>query len=601
MFDLEYELKNLPHSPGVYLMKNHNDEVIYVGKAVSLKNRVRQYFKNKNHPPKVEAMVKAVSYFEYIMTDSEVESLILECNLIKKYRPRYNILLRDDKTYPYIKITVNEDFPRILKVRNVLKDNAKYLGPYPNVFAVNSAIEYIKNTYPIRSCNIDILRAIEKNMRPCLNYHIKKCIGPCTGKVDKKAYIKMIDEIVLFLSGKSEDFITVLKSEMEKCASNLDFENAAIYRDKINGLQEMLQKQKITYSDEKLNQDIISISKNENIAVIVIFYLREGKVLGKEHYILEGIAQVDDGELLASFMKQFYVNQVYIPNEILVQEEIEELQLMEEFLSQKKGKKVSIKLPKRGDKKDLVLMVEKNAQMELSKIINTEKNTDEKRSALLLELKEMLELKALPSRIECFDISNIQGVDSVGAMVVFTNGKKDNKEYRRYKIRSVEGPNDYASMEEVISRRLKKDKHPDLILLDGGLGHVTTVERVIKEYNLNIPVWGVYKDDKHRTEGLISSEKQIKMVKTSPIYRFVAAIQEEVHRYAISYHRSLRDKKMVKSILDDIPNVGKVSKEKLLLHFKSIDNIKTSSLEELEKVVNKKAASSIIHFFREDC
>ena len=601
MFDIQDQLKKLPAEPGVYLMKDEHDKIIYVGKAISLKKRVRQYFQSsKNHSSKVKSMVKNIKSFEYIITDSELEALILECNLIKKYRPKYNVLLRDDKTYPYIKVTVNEDFPRVLKVRKVLRDKAKYFGPYTNVEAVNDTLEVIRNIYPIRTCNVDIDRAIKNNMRPCLNHHIKRCVGPCTGNVSKEEYNKMIEEIILFLSGKEEKLIEILKEKMNKCSMEFNFEEAAIYRDKIINLQEMMQKQKIDISTDDINQDIIAMAYNDEEACVQAFFIRHGKIVGREHFILEGTKDSSKESILGSFVKQFYMNAEYIPKEIIIESEIEDQVVMQEWLSNIKGQKVSIRVPQKGDKKSLIAMVKKNAMEYLEKFSNLNKRKYERSEGALIELADILGLKEPPRRIESYDISNIQGVDSIGAMVVFTNGLKDKKEYRRYKIKTVEGPNDYDSMAEILDRRLQKGDFPDLILLDGGKGQVSAVQKVFDKYGIDIPLWGMYKDDKHRTKGLICATKEIELDKTSNLYRFVASIQDEVHNYAISYHRSLRNKSLTKSTLDNIPGVGEKRKKALLSHFKSIEDIKNASVDELSQIdgLNKSVAENIYDYFR---
>lgn len=601
MFDIQEQLKKLPSEPGVYLMKDENDKVIYVGKAISLKNRVRQYFQSsKNHTSKVKSMVKNIYKFEYIITDSELEALILECSLIKEYRPKYNVLLRDDKTYPYIKVTVNEDFPRVLKVRQVIKDKAKYFGPYTNTTAVNDTLEIIRNIYPIRTCNIDIERAIKNKVRPCLNKHIKKCVGPCTGEVSKEEYSKMIEEIILFLSGKEEHLIDLLKEKMNKCAMEFNFEDAAMYRDKIKSLEEMTQKQKIDSITSDLNQDIIAMARAHDEACVQVFFIRNGKIVGREHYILEGVIDSTRESILSSFVKQFYMAQDYIPKEILIESDIEDSFILEEWLSDKKGQKVFIRVPQKGEKKNLIEMVRKNAVEYLEKFSNMNKLKYQKSIGALEELKNIIGLEKIPRRIESFDISNIQGVDSIGSMVVFTDGKKDKKEYRRYKIKTVIGPNDYDSMTEIVERRIKYGDLPDLILLDGGKGQVSSVKRVLNKHNVEIPLWGMYKDDKHRTKGLISQEKEIELDKTSNLYRFVASIQEEVHNYAISYHRSLRNKTLTKSILDDIQGIGEKRKKALLSHFKNIDEIKNATMDELLEVegMNKTSAENVYNFFK---
>ena len=601
LFDIQEHLKQLPAEPGVYLMKDSFDNIIYVGKAISLKNRVRQYFQSsKNHPSKVKSMVKNISKFEYIITDSELEALILECNLIKQYRPKYNVLLRDDKTYPYIKVTTNEDYPRVLKVRRVLKDKAKYFGPYTNTTAVNDTLEIIRNTYPIRTCNIDIEKAIKNKVRPCLNLHIKQCMGPCTGDISKDEYNKMIEEIILFLSGKEEKLIEILKEKMNKCSIEFNFEDAAMYRDKIKSLEDMMQKQKIDATSVDLNQDVIAMARAHDEACVQVFFVRNGKIVGREHFMLEGVMDSSRASILGSFVKQFYMEQEYIPKELIIEDEIEDSFILEEWLSSKKGQKVTIRVPQKGEKKNLVDMVYKNAVEYLEKFSDMNKRKYEKSIGALEELRQILGLENIPKRIESFDISNIQGVDSIGSMVVFTNGRKDKKEYRRYKIKTVIGPNDYDSMAEIVERRLKYGNFPDVMLLDGGKGQVSSVKKILDKYGVEIPLWGMYKDDKHRTKGLISQEKEIELDKTTNLYRFVASIQEEVHNYAITYHRSLRNKSLTKSVLDDIQGIGEKRKKALLNHFKDIEAIKNATFEELLEVegMNKASSESVYNFFK---
>ncbi|CCL09610.1 excinuclease ABC subunit UvrC [Clostridioides difficile] len=603
MFDIQEHLKKLPSEPGVYLMKDKYDHIIYVGKAISLKNRVRQYFQSsKNHTSKVKSMVKNIYKFEYIITDSELEALILECNLIKRYRPKYNVVLRDDKTYPYIKVTTNEDYPRILKVRRVLKDKAKYFGPYTNISAVNDTLELISSTYPIRSCKIDIDKAIKNKTRPCLNLHINKCLGPCTGNVSKEEYGKMIEEIIMCLSGKEEKLMELLKEKMNESSMNFRFEEAAVYRDKIKSLEEMIQKQKIDATVSDLNQDVVAMARAHNEACVQVFFIRNGKIVGREHFILEGVMDSPRASILSSFVKQFYNEQEYIPKELIIEDEIEDSSILEEWLSSKKGQKVTIRVPQKGEKKSLVEMVRKNAVEYLEKFSDMNKRKYEKSIGALEELKQILNLEKLPIRIEAYDISNIQGVDSIGSMVVYTNAKKDKKEYRRYKIKTVIGPNDYDSMAEIVDRRLKHGNLPDLILLDGGKGQVSAVKKVLELNDVDIPLWGMYKDDKHRTKGLICKEKEIELDKTTNLYRFIASIQEEVHNYAITYHRSLRNKALTKSILDDIQGIGEKRKKSLLNHFKDVDAIKKATMEELLEVdgMNKSIADNVYNFFRKE-
>ncbi|MFA8994626.1 excinuclease ABC subunit UvrC [Clostridioides difficile] len=603
MFDIQEHLKKLPSEPGVYLMKDKYDHIIYVGKAISLKNRVRQYFQSsKNHTSKVKSMVKNIYKFEYIITDSELEALILECNLIKRYRPKYNVVLRDDKTYPYIKVTTNEDYPRILKVRRVLKDKANYFGPYTNITAVNDTLELISSTYPIRSCKIDIDKAIKNKTRPCLNLHINKCLGPCTGNVSKEEYGKMIEEIIMCLSGKEEKLMELLKEKMNESSMNFRFEEAAVYRDKIKSLEEMIQKQKIDATVSDLNQDVVAMARAHNEACVQVFFIRNGKIVGREHFILEGVMDSPRASILSSFVKQFYNEQEYIPKELIIEDEIEDSSILEEWLSSKKGQKVTIRVPQKGEKKSLVEMVRKNAVEYLEKFSDMNKRKYEKSIGALEELKQILNLEKLPIRIEAYDISNIQGVDSIGSMVVYTNAKKDKKEYRRYKIKTVIGPNDYDSMAEIVDRRLKHGNLPDLILLDGGKGQVSAVKKVLELNDVDIPLWGMYKDDKHRTKGLICKEKEIELDKTTNLYRFIASIQEEVHNYAITYHRSLRNKALTKSILDDIQGIGEKRKKSLLNHFKDVDAIKKATMEELLEVdgMNKSIADNVYNFFRKE-
>ncbi|HBE9269298.1 TPA: excinuclease ABC subunit UvrC [Clostridioides difficile] len=605
MFDIQEHLKKLPSEPGVYLMKDKYDHIIYVGKAISLKNRVRQYFQSsKNHTSKVKSMVKNIYKFEYIITDSELEALILECNLIKRYRPKYNVVLRDDKTYPYIKVTTNEDYPRILKVRRVLKDKAKYFGPYTNITAVNDTLELISSTYPIRSCKIDIDKAIKNKTRPCLNLHINKCLGPCTGNVSKEEYGKMIEEIIMCLSGKEEKLMELLKEKMNESSMNFRFEEAAVYRDKIKSLEEMIQKQKIDATVSDLNQDVVAMARAHNEACVQVFFIRNGKIVGREHFILEGVMDSPRASILSSFVKQFYNEQEYIPKELIIEDEIEDSSILEEWLSSKKGQKVTIRVPQKGEKKSLVEMVRKNAVEYLEKFSDMNKRKYEKSIGALEELKQILNLEKLPIRIEAYDISNIQGVDSIGSMVVYTNAKKDKKEYRRYKIKTVIGPNDYDSMAEIVDRRLKHGNLPDLILLDGGKGQVSAVKKVLELNDVDIPLWGMYKDDKHRTKGLICKEKEIELEldKTTNLYRFIASIQEEVHNYAITYHRSLRNKALTKSILDDIQGIGEKRKKSLLNHFKDVEAIKKATMEELLEVdgMNKSIADNVYNFFRKE-
>lgn len=620
MFDLKEQLKILPDKPGVYLMKNKENEIIYVGKAISLKNRVRQYFQSsKNQPIKVRAMVENITSFEYIITDSELEALILECNLIKENRPKYNILLRDDKTYPYIKVTMKEDYPRIIKTRRFVKDGGEYFGPFTNVTALNETLGILHQLFPIRTCKRNIARSIEKKERPCLNFHIKKCLGPCTGKVDKEEYMQMIQEILLFLRGRKDELMIKIEEKMKKAAENLDYEGAAIYRDQLSALSSIIEKQKIVSTNE-VDQDIIAVAKGEGESWVQVFFIRKGKIIQRQHFTLSTHEEEGIGEILSSFVKQYYNNMTFIPKEILLEKELEDTVLIEDWLTSKRGNKVSIRVPQRGEKKKLVDMVKKNAVSMMQEANEIKRIKKEAKERLMEELQQLLELEIPPYRIEAFDISNIQGVESVGSMVVFEDGKPKNKDYRRFKIKTVKGANDYASIEEIILRRFKRGLietkniiegssaidegkfsiFPDVIMVDGGLGQINSVESSLKLLDLDIPVCGMVKDDRHRTRGLIYKNKELAIEKNSNILRFIAKVQEEAHRFAINYHRSLRKDRNLYSILQEIPGIGEKRRGILMRHFKDINKIKEATIEELLEVegLNKKLAENIYEFFR---
>lgn len=580
-------------------MKNKDKKIIYVGKAVSLKNRVRQYFQSQaNMQAKVRAMVSHIDEFEYIVTDSEMEALILENNLIKEYKPPYNILLRDDKTYPYIKITIFEDYPRVLKTRRIEKDGAKYFGPYSNAFIVNDIIDMIHSTFPIRTCKRNIQKSIEKKERACLNYYIKTCIAPCLGIVNKQDYALMINEIIEFLESKNDKLIDNLKEKMYIASKNQDYEKAIIYRDKIKGMQEMLEKQKIV-STNLADRDFLAIKQSENISCIFMFFVRGGKVVGTENFIFEKENNGSKEDIISSFLKQYYINAGYIPKEIYINQSFDDLDILSKVLTQKKGSLVNIKIPQKGDKKDMIELVSQNAFETIARREAVKKSEIQKTLELSSELKELLNLDIDVRKIESYDISNIQGVDSVGGQVVFIDGKKSPKLYRRYKIKTVEGANDYASMEEIISRRIKHEDLPDLILLDGGKGQVSVIRKLFERENINIPVFGMYKDDRHKTMGLCSDKELFELKKQTRLYTFISSIQEEVHRFAIDYHKSLRDKKINSSILDNIKGVGNKRKISLLSHFSNIDEIKKASIEDLLKVdkIDKKTATLIYEHF----
>ena len=618
MFDFQHQLKILPDKPGVYIMKNSLGEVIYVGKAKVLKNRVRQYFQNsKNHSEKVRAMAKNIAEFEYIVTDSEMEALILECNLIKKYSPRYNIALKDDKFYPFIKITTNEDFPRVYVTRNFAKDGNRYFGPYTNGTAVYEVMGLIKKLFPLRTCKKAIVEGGEPT-RACLNYHINLCKAPCAGYISKAEYWEMIDEIINILNGTDTSIIKKLKLEMEKAAEELEFEKAAKIRDRILAIELISEKQKM-FTVKEGDEDFIDLYTDEKDGCAQVFFVREGKVTGREHFMIENISDDPVKEVISSFIASFYGGTAQIPKTIYVPEEIEDQELIEKFLTEKRGSKVWIKVPKKGDKKNLLDMVRNNAKIMLDQF--KEKMVEEKElnKSALTELADVLGLDSLPVRIEAYDISNIQGVDSVGTMVVFENGKAKNSDYRRFKIKSVKGPNDYESMREILSRRFShgleevnkiKERNleyskgkfcifPDLIMMDGGKGQVNIALEVLKDFGIEIPVCGLVKDDKHRTRGIIFNNEEILIRRGSGLMNLITRVQDEVHRYAITYHRSLRDKRTLHSILEDIPRIGEKRRRNLLMKFGSIDNIKKASMEELLDTpgIDKRAAESIKQYF----
>lgn len=617
MFDFEYHLKNLPSKPGVYLMKNSLGEVIYVGKAKILKNRVKSYFQNsKNHSEKVRVMVKHIAEFEYIVTDSEMEALILECNLIKKYSPRYNILLKDDKFYPFIKITVNDDFPRVFVTRNYSKDGSKYFGPYTNGTAVYETINLINKIFPLRTCKLLIKEGGEL-VRPCLNYHIKKCFGPCGGYINKEEYGKMIKDVIDILSGKDTTVLKVLQSEMEEASMNLEFEKAADLRDKILAIEAIVEKQKIFKTMEG-DEDFINIYRDEKDSCVQVFFSRDGKILGREHFIFENTAEDSIEEILEEFITSFYGGTAKVPRTIYVPA-LSNVELVEEYLTIKRGAKVWIKVPQKGQKREMLEMVKNNAQITLEKFKDKYLRDKEINKIALEELQELLDLEIWPSRIEAYDISNIQGVDSVGSMIVFEEGRSKNSDYRRFRIKTVKGANDYDSMREILTRRFshgleevkaiqesklqfsagKFSNFPDLIMMDGGKGQINIALEVLRDLNINIPVCGLVKDDKHATRGIIYNNEELIINRSSNLMQLIRRIQDEVHRFAITYHRSLRDKRTLHSVLDDIPNVGEKRRRALLMKFGSVDNIKSATLEQLLETpsINNKAAESIYQYF----
>lgn len=609
--ELKDKLKELPDKPGVYIMRDVNGEIIYVGKAISLKNRVRQYFdNNKNKGAKVLAMVSHIVDFEYIIVQNEVEALILESNLIKKNRPKYNIVLRDDKQYPYIKIN-KEKFPRIQKVRQVAKDGADYFGPYPDAYAVNNAIDLFHVYYPFRTCNLNFDKGQSLD-RPCLNYFINRCNGPCIGKEDEKRYMENIDDVRRFLDKKDRVIPDKILDKMNEESEKLNFEMAAKYRDYYRALSIISERQYVTETTGD-DMDIIAFSKGTSIIVVQVFFMRKGHIVDREHFIIKNDYAEKDSEIISSFMKQFYLDLIFIPKEIIVDHLPDELDSIAEYLSQKKGSKVSIHQPKLGKKFELVTMASRNAH---DMRIKHEKRIDKKernKSSGINQLKEVLNLDKI-NRIEAFDISNTSGVQSVGSMVVFENGIANPKEYRKFKIKTIEGPDDYGSLKEVLTRRLtnaKKEiakgsthtgfgKLPDLILMDGGKGQVSIAKEVFKEMDMEIEVAGLVKDNKHTTRGIIYNNEEVPISRNDPVYKLIYEIQEEAHRFAINYHRSLMRKTMKKSELDEIKGVGKKTKANLYKHFKTLSNIKKASVEELMEVplVGKESALEIYKYFR---
>ncbi|MDD7463739.1 MAG: excinuclease ABC subunit UvrC [Anaerococcus sp.] len=603
------KLQSLPDLPGVYIMKNAQDEIIYVGKAINLKNRVRQYFdNNKNKGRKVLAMVSHIENFEYIIVENEVEALVLESNLIKKNRPRYNIVLRDDKQYPYIKIS-REKFPRIKKVRNVAKDKAYYYGPYPDAYAVNDAIELFHSLYPIRTCNLNFDKG-QRLDRPCLNYYIKRCNAPCIDNENEKLYMKNIGKVKDFLENKSDEIPNRVLEIMNEASKNLDFEKAAKYRDFYRALSVIMAKQKVTNTKAE-DYDIIAMSKGISFVCMQVFLMRDGKLVDRQHFIMKDIYREDKADIMSTFLKQYYLDIMYIPKEILLQVEPFDYHAINEFINQKKEGKVKISIPKLGRKKELVDMAYKNANEMIIKYEDRIDRRERKKNAGLKGLQKLLNISNL-SRIECFDISNTSGVMSVGSMVVFEDGKPNPKEYRKFRINTVEGPDDYASHREVLTRRLKRadtDKGkmktgfvnlPNLILMDGGKGQVSVAKEVVAKSGHLIEVAGLVKDDKHTTRAIIYNNEEIPIKKSDPVYKFIYQIQEEAHRFAINYHRKLMEKSMKKSELDNIKGVGEKTKKNLYQHFKTITNMKKASVEELMEVplIGRKQALEIYKYFR---
>ena len=612
MFLIEEELKKLPGKPGVYIMHGENDEIIYVGKAVSLKNRVRQYFQSsRNKGAKIEQMVTHITRFEYIVTDSELEALVLECNLIKEHRPKYNTMLKDDKTYPFIKVTVNEPYPRVLFSRTMKKDKAKYFGPYTSSTAVKDVIELVRKIYMVRSCNRNLPRDCGKD-RPCLYYHMKQCTAPCQGNVSEEAYKQNIGQVLHFLNGNFQETIDQLTEKMMAASEDMHFEDAAGYRDLINSIRRIGERQKITTYGEE-DRDIIAVAMDESEdlreqdAVVQVFFMRGGRLIGRDHFFLRVARGDTKAQVLSSFLKQFYAGTPFIPAEIMMQTEIEDGEIIEDWLSARRKQRVHIRVPKKGTKEKLVELAKENAWMVLSKDRERIKREEGRTIGAVNEIEDWLGLKDIV-RMEAYDISNISGFESVGSMVVYEKGKPKRSDYRKFKIKWVQGPNDYASMEEVLTRRFTHESKgeydsfsilPDLILMDGGRGQVNIARKVLGELGIDIPVCGMVKDDNHRTRGVYFNNVEIPIDTSGEGFHLVTRIQDEAHRFAIEYHRSLRSKEQVHSVLDDIPGIGETRRKALMRRFRSIENIRDASVEELSQTesMNVQSAEAVYQFF----
>lgn len=613
MFVIEEELKKLPAKPGVYLMHDEKDEIIYVGKAISLKNRVRQYFQSsRNKGVKIEQMVTHIRRFEYIVTDSELEALVLECNLIKEHRPKYNTMLMDDKTYPFIKVTVQEPFPRIMMVRKQAKDRAKYFGPFTSSQAVKDIIDMVRKLYHLRSCSRNLPRDIGKE-RPCLYYHIKQCDAPCQGYISSEQYRESIDEVVRFLSGHYEGILKELDEKMQEASENMEFEKAIEYRDLIRSVKTISEKQKITDAG-KLGEDrdVLALAREESDAVVQVFFIRGGKLIGRDHFYVKTDPDESKAEILSSFIKQFYAGTPYIPRELLLPYELEEEELLAEWLTKRRGHKVTFTVPKKGEKERLCELARKNAAMVLAKDKERLIRETGRTVGALRELEKIIGISGV-RRMEAFDISNTNGFASVGSMVVYEDGKPKRSDYRKFRIKGVEGADDYASMREVLTRRFMhglKEKEegkefgsftvfPDLILMDGGKGQVHIAEEVLQELEIQIPVCGMVKDDRHRTRGLYYHDEELPIEADSEAFKLITRVQDEAHRFAIEFHRKLRGQSQVHSILDDIPGVGPKRRKDLMKHFQNLEAIKNADIEELKKLpsMNEKSAIDVYNFF----
>lgn len=607
MFDIEEELKKLPSSPGVYLMHDAQDAIIYVGKAINLKNRVRQYFQSsRNKGPKIEKMVTKIQRFEYIVTDSELEALILECNLIKEHRPRYNTMLTDDKSYPFIKVTLGEDYPRVLFARQMKKDKSRYYGPYTSSGAVKDSIDLVNKVFGLRTCN----RSLPKDMgkeRPCLYHHIHQCAAPCQGYISKEDYRERVKGAMDFLNGNFRKAIAELEEKMQKASEELKFEEAMEYRDLIMNIKRIGERQKITGSDGE-DKDIIAVEMDNDDAVVQIFFVRDGKLIGRDHFFLRAAAGDGKSQVLRSFVQQFYMGTPFIPRELILQETIEDIPLMEEWLTKKRGHRVYIRIPKKGTKEKLVELAAQNARMVLTQDKERIKREEGRTIGAVKEIAQLLGLERL-NRIEAFDISNISGFESVGSMIVYEKGKPKRSDYRKFKIKWVKGANDYASMEEVLTRRFNRALEdsegftclPDLIMMDGGRGQVNIALKVMETLDISIPVCGMVKDDHHRTRGLYFNNLELPIDRSSEGFKMITRIQDEAHRFAIEYHRLLRSKGQVHSILDDIPGIGPARRKALMKAYQSLEEIKNASVEELKQVpsMNEKSAKQIYEFFHD--
>ena len=617
LFNIEEELKKLPASPGVYIMHDKHDEIIYVGKAISLKNRVRQYFQSsRNKTAKIEKMVSRIARFEYIITDSELEALVLECNLIKEYRPKYNTMLKDDKAYPYIKVTVEEPFPRILFSRTMKKDKSRYFGPYTSAGAVKDTIDLIHKLWKIRTCSRNLPKDMGKE-RPCLNYHIKQCSAPCQGFISEADYRTSVEQAVEFLNGHYGPVLSMLKQKMMDASEEMDFEKAIEYRELLNSVKQVAQKQKIT-SQSMEDRDIIAMARDDEDAVVQVFFVRDGKLIGREHFHVSASTAEEDGQILGSFIKQFYAGTPFIPREIWTQQEFDEMELVGQWLTKRRGQGVKFVIPKKGQKERLVELAAKNALLVLSQDKEKIKREELRTIGAMNQSGEGRGLSGV-RRIEAFDISNISGFESVGSMVVYEDGRPKRNDYRKFRIKTVQGPNDYASMEEVLTRRFehgleeKKEysgetegnrlgsftRFPDLIMMDGGRGQVNVALKVLRELGLDIAVCGMVKDDRHRTRGLYFQNVEIPIDRHSEGFKLITRIQDEAHRFAIEYHRSLRSKSQVHSVLDDIEGIGPARRKALMRRFKTPEAVRDASFEELAETegMNRRAAENVYAFF----